>query len=132
MNLISPGVKVLSRIPDQATCNTLFSRHVNPNDGWIRLAGERLSVSIFESFGSYLQTKRVNDMEDVAHLICENTSSFLREESEPVKWISSFAGRNLRWESLGILFTYWSFGAISPPEDDPMYQLKTGARRYRR
>lgn len=132
MNLISLGVKTLSRIPSQATCNTLFSRHINPNDGWIRLAGESLSDSIFESFGAYLQTTRVANLEDVAHLICRNTSSFFKEESEPVKWINSFSGRNLRWESLGILFTYWSFGAISSPEHDLIYQLGTEVKRDRR
>lgn len=82
--------------------------------------------------GRTLEKRDSQDLEALAQLICRNTNSELREENDPVTWFESFSGVNLRWEALGILFTYWSFGALSSKEDDSIFTSSTGNQRKRR
>jgi hypothetical protein len=131
-DLISLGVKVLVQIPNETACSILFSRHINPNDGWIRLAGQRLSNSIWPTLGRVLERRDGQELEALAQLICRNTNSEPHEEDDPVKWMESFSGINLRWEALGILFTYWSFGALSSTENDSIFSSSGGNKRQRR
>lgn len=35
------GADILQHIPGERDCSTLFSKHVNPNGGWIRLAAHQ-------------------------------------------------------------------------------------------
>jgi hypothetical protein len=60
-------------------------------------------------------------MELWAQLISRNTNSELHDEEDPVKWFAAFSGSSLRWEALGILFTYWSFGALASAEGDSIF-----------
>lgn len=96
---------VLQQIPDQETA--LFLKHTNPNDGWIRGAARRLVESLRDAFKRELRSRRPTDLEKMAHLISANTSKAWDDaEPDTEKWLASFCGRNLRWDSLGILFTY--------------------------
>jgi len=65
LDIVNLGAKALAQIPDELTCRTVFSRHVNPNDGWIRLAGPKLSGSIFQAFGTQLRSKRPQDLRSI-------------------------------------------------------------------
>lgn len=131
-DLIILGMKVLMQIPNEAVCEILFSRHINPNDGWIRLAGERLSSSIWPIFGRVLAKRDAQEIEALVQLICENTNSEPRDEDDPAKWFESFSGLNIRWEALGILFTYWSFGAVSSTDNDSIFSPANGNGKERR
>jgi hypothetical protein len=131
-DLIKLGIKVLLKIPNETACNVIFSRHTNPNDGWIRLAGKRLSNSIWATFGRVLARRDNRELEALVQLICGNTNSELREEADPLKWFESFSGCNLRWEAIGVLFTYWSFGALSSAEGDAIFTSASGSRKERR
>lgn len=86
----------------------LFLKHTNPNDGWIREAARRMVVSTMETFRRELRSRRAADLEKMAHLISANTARPWTDDDEPdgAKWLASFTGPNLRWDSLGILFTY--------------------------
>lgn len=128
-HFLSLGVRVLSSIPDQASCNTLFLRHINPHDGWIRSAGSKLSDSLFDMFRA---RKSIQEKTLLTKLICQNTTSVLEEHEDSSQWLGSFSGSNLRWESIGILFTYWAFGAISSPDDDPIFKSLPGKYMLRR
>lgn len=118
---LARGIEVLSQIPDEKTCKTLFSRHTNPNDGWVRLAGTKVSDSMFAHFADTFESRNQAKLSSMATLICRNTANALKEGSDSASWLASFTGGNLRWESIGILFTYWAFGAISSPESDLMF-----------
>lgn len=111
--LLHLGVQVLRNIPDEWSCNVLFSKHVNPNDGWIRMAGQALSDSMWHTYGKELNQQPRSGLLDLACSISNNSSSVLVPEEDPQHWIQSFSGKNIRWEALGILYTYWAFGAIS-------------------
>lgn len=60
-------------------------------------------------------------MESWAQQIIRNTKSELHDKEDPVEWFETFSGSNLRWEALGILFTYWSFGALASAEGDSIF-----------
>lgn len=105
---------VLNRIPTEDVALPLFEKHTNPNDGWIRLAAKRVIESLISVFGRTLRSRRPKDLEDLAHLISSNTAKqWTEDEVESDAWLSSFSGRNMRWESLGILFTYWALAALA-------------------
>lgn len=92
---------------------TSQSGHINPNDGWSRLAGERVLLSLFDTFRDTLKAKTPSQLQRMAEVLAENSSrEFQESQVDPDEWIASFSGPNLRWESLGILFTYWSYGTF--------------------
>lgn len=104
-------IAVLQRIPDEETA--LFLKHTNPNDGWVRGAARRLVESLRNTFKRELRSRRPADLENMAQLISMNTSKALDDnEPDTEKWLASFSGRNLRWDSLGILFTYCRFSLV--------------------
>ncbi|GJC82827.1 hypothetical protein ColLi_05665 [Colletotrichum liriopes] len=106
---------ILRHVPDRETGLRLFDSHVNPSDGWIRLAAKRMITSLYETFPQYFGASEKPDDAQLAVLvrtICGNTAKCVSdEESDPEKWIAQFTGTNLRWESLGIMFVYWELAA---------------------
>lgn len=106
---------VLRRIPGEDVALSLFLKHANPNDGWIRLAARRLVESLHAAFGRALRSRRPADLEAMAHAISASTARPLAEDAEPdaERWMASFSGRRLRWECVGVLFTYWAFAALA-------------------
>ncbi|UKZ91745.1 uncharacterized protein TrAFT101_006715 [Trichoderma asperellum] len=80
-------------------------------DSWMRVVGQRVLSDLHERFGSYLGLCRVDSqLEDIAHFLSENTTKPFREdEPDPEKWIGQFTGDNLRWESIGFIFSFIYF-----------------------
>lgn len=110
-SLTSQGLEtclaVLRLIPDESRALTLFQKHGNPNDGWIRLAARRLVESLPTAFGPELRSRKRLDLTSMAQLISSNTAKKWQEdEPDAERWITSLCGRNMRWECIGILFTY--------------------------
>jgi len=58
--------------------------------------------------------------------MCRKSAVAAHEEDHSDKWFSAFSGKNVTWEAIGVLFTYWSFGAISSPDHDPIFGLGDG------
>jgi hypothetical protein len=111
---LETSMVVLSRIPAADEAVTLFAKNTNPNDGWMRLAGTRVVESLISVFGRTLRSRKPKDLEEMAHLLSSNTAKpLIEDELESEAWLSSFSGRNLRWESLGILFAYWALATLS-------------------
>ncbi|KAL4782547.1 hypothetical protein BJX76DRAFT_369104 [Aspergillus varians] len=120
-HLLQAGAQVLRNIPDEQDCQKLFSKHINPNDGWIRLAGRYSSDRIWTSFRLALTRRSGDDLRGLAAQLSEHSRIALRDEQDPQTWLASFTGRHTRWETLGILYTYWAFGAVSStPESKPV------------
>ncbi|GFF77803.1 hypothetical protein IFM62136_09657 [Aspergillus lentulus] len=113
------GAEILQQIPGERDCPSLFSRHVNPNDGWIRLAAHHSSERMWNAFRPALTRRSRDDLLTLAAHISANSKPTLKGEQDPQAWLASFTGRQMRWETLGILYTYWAFGAISSsPESE--------------
>ncbi|KND87297.1 hypothetical protein TOPH_08041, partial [Tolypocladium ophioglossoides CBS 100239] len=110
---------ILRSIPGKEASYLLFKKHVNPNDGWCRLAAARLIDCLWTSFGTALDgDRRQQPLTEMALLLCRNSSKRLKEDyADPDEWFRSFSGPNMRWETLGILFTYWALGAMALPEN---------------
>ncbi|EHK50223.1 hypothetical protein TRIATDRAFT_164285, partial [Trichoderma atroviride IMI 206040] len=106
---------VLRLIPEQGGANFLYARNVNPSDAWCRLAVDRLHDSLWKTLGHFLEGERSNEaLSQMALFLFQNSSKPLREDfTDPDEWYDAFSGVNFRWESIGILFGYWTFGATS-------------------
>ncbi|OOF90412.1 hypothetical protein ASPCADRAFT_135193 [Aspergillus carbonarius ITEM 5010] len=63
------GVQILCQIPDEQDCAGLFSKHVNPNDGWIRPAGRHSSKQMWSVFRSNLLRRSTSDLMEVAAIL---------------------------------------------------------------
>lgn len=110
------AVRVLQAIPDrEKTAAALFQLHSNPNDEWMRIIGERLTASTWETFGSYLRDRENRaKLRELGGMICINTRRVLKEDQgDPSEWLQSFSGPNLRWEAVGLMFMYAAFGELS-------------------
>lgn len=75
------------------------------------MAGRRVLTSLYEQFGDHLGKNRSDArLQEVAILLARNTArEFSDEEADPDRWIDQFSGANLRWESLGLLFSLREF-----------------------
>lgn len=106
------ALRILRAIPPRALAYDFSKAHINPNDGWCRLATIQLHDSLWDTFGKVLDGERSTEsLVRLATKISENSSRPLREDYvDPKDWLQSFSGANMRWEGLGILFSHWSFG----------------------
>lgn len=112
------AVRVLQAIPGRdKTTAAFFQLHSNPNDEWMRIIGERLTTSTWETFGSYLRDRENRaKLRELGGMICINTRRVLKEDQgDPLEWLQSFSGPNLRWEAVGLMFMYAAFGELSAP-----------------
>ena len=96
--------------PPQGHISLRMSPH--PYDGWARVAAQRVLAGLYERFGSHLGTNRTNaQLEEMALFLSRNTARpFNDNEPDPDRWMGQFSGQNLRWESLGLLFTFRELG----------------------
>lgn len=108
------AIRVLQAIPEKPAINMSRS-HTNPNDEWMRRISERLVISTWETFGSYLRDRgNVAKLRELGSMICINTRRTLKEDhDDPEAWIESFSGPNLRWEAVGMMFLYIALGEFS-------------------
>ncbi|KID74186.1 uncharacterized protein G6M90_00g081390 [Metarhizium brunneum] len=81
-------------------------------DGWAPVAAQRILESLYGRFGKYLGANRVDSqLEEIATTLSNNTlRPFSDNVRDPEEWISQLSGPNLRWESLGLLFTFKELG----------------------
>lgn len=80
-------------------------------DGWLRMVAMRVLSQLHERFGPYLGLCRVDSqLEEIALFLSENTAKpFQEDEPDAEKWIGQFTGPNLRWESVGLIFSFIYF-----------------------
>ncbi|RFU74328.1 n-terminal binuclear zn cluster-containing dna binding domain-containing [Trichoderma arundinaceum] len=92
--------------------NTAYIEIVNESpfyrEGWMRTVARRVLADVHERFGSWLGLCREDSQfQDIAHFLSVNTAKPFQEGvPDPEEWIGQFTGSNLRWESLGLIFSY--------------------------
>jgi hypothetical protein len=123
IHLVRLGTKVLSRLPDQQTCNHLLQRHLhtNNNDGWFKPATQYISDTMWSTYGRHLiKSRTTTEIEIVARILCQNARTNLQESASdnPKEWLDSFSGQNLRWEALGLLLKSCCYGALASPDSE--------------
>jgi hypothetical protein len=125
-NLMRLGLSVLAQVPSREVCSALFNVFISPNDGWPKLAGKEFADGLWDVWDNS-KGPRLNHLRDhdFVKLLFQNTASILYDEDDPIKWRASFTGKNMRWETLGILFAYWAYGAVESNNSD--FQISSQA-----
>ena len=103
------ATKVLQAIPTrEKIADTTLCLPIDPNDEWMRMIGEKLVVSTWETHGHYLRDPTdISKLRELAGKICINTRRVVKEDKDdPQAWLEDFSGTNLRWEAVGIMFLY--------------------------
>lgn len=118
-SFIHLGAKVLDQIPDRETIRGLVRELMHPNDGFVRPLRLLMSHEIWDVWDDQLDLRLGRRHVELSRALFENTASVLRDSDDLIKWGDSFSGRNMRWETIGILFTYWAFGATCSSDTDP-------------
>ena len=73
--------------------------------GWAGVLAWRIYPSVQAHLGG---SGEVDDshLEEMARMLCANTAKPISEDATDLEgWLEQFIGDNLRWESLGLLFT---------------------------
>ncbi|KAJ6440160.1 N-terminal binuclear Zn cluster-containing/DNA binding domain-containing protein [Purpureocillium lavendulum] len=117
---------VLRSIPTPSEGRILMRISPHPYDGWARVAAQRVLSSLYERFGTHLGPSRTNaQLEEMALFLSRNSARPLNDdEPDPDRWIGQFSGPNLRWESLGLLYTFRELGDETPREQDPCSDIE--------
>ena len=119
--ILNACLKILSYVPDPENGVEQFRQFPTTFDGFPHVIAQRILRSLYATFGRYLGKNRTpQDLEFVTRRLCANTARpFTEQEPDADRWMEQFLGENLRWESLGILFTFWD-----------LYQPENGMPRY--
>ncbi|KAM5343248.1 hypothetical protein ACJ41O_014214 [Fusarium nematophilum] len=77
-------------------------------DDWIVASVRTTLRSLQNAFGEDLTERDDPRLEEMGLEICNNTARPLRDEyADGREWLDQFAGETIRWESLGLIWTYW-------------------------
>ncbi|KAM0552627.1 hypothetical protein ACHAPJ_007724 [Fusarium lateritium] len=108
---------VLRNLPgarDDVTSHRLHCRA----EAWILKAIEDILNTLQQDWGQYLTSRDDAQLEELGLAISNNTSRPIRDEHSSAKaWTDQFTGSNIRWESIGLIWTYWDG---SPGFDAPV------------
>lgn len=100
----------------------------NENRLWSNLTVPGVINSLEKTFGSRLDRPKIN-LELIAQQICNNTAQPFQDiDTSSQEWIDQLCGPNLRWESIGLL---WSVlrripGSFEPIERNQFHILESG------
>ncbi|PQE15132.1 fungal specific transcription factor protein [Rutstroemia sp. NJR-2017a BVV2] len=133
---LSLGVKILSQLPTQATCEELMETYTAKG---IEYAFHQPTVlycmkSFWATFGHNLKhPRKVEKLQDIAQLLTRNTSQSLEDAEDGRAWLSSMSGQRFRWEILGILFCVlgWVAAKLKSKEQETFLEIQSGNRNQR-
>ncbi|VTO84882.1 unnamed protein product [Fusarium graminearum] len=78
-------------------------------DDWMFMVIEDILHTLQQDWSEYLATREDAQLEEMALCISNNTSRPIRDEHSSAKaWTDQFTGTNIRWESIGLIWTYWN------------------------
>ena len=117
---IQLGMQVLANIPDEATCRRLHELNQYTDNGILKLSDEYLSADIWKIVGEHGGNPE-RHWRKLVERITAKTATPLRDIDDAMEWLDSIVGENLRWEVLGLLFTYWAGGGSSADPNDPIF-----------
>lgn len=77
-------------------------------DRWVIDSVKATLKSLYANFGENLANRDdVQQLEEMGLVICNNTAKPQDEHPSNQDWLDQFAFPTLRWESVGLVFTYW-------------------------
>lgn len=101
---------VLRCLPGQSNEQIGYRETDNRQAGpkwWTYVAVERIVRSLQVTFGEVLTKGGDRGLEAMSQIICSNTTKPMDDDCSTLdEWIDQLCGRNLRWESLGLLWAH--------------------------
>ncbi|KLO80841.1 uncharacterized protein LW93_9086 [Fusarium fujikuroi] len=100
----------------------------NENRLWSNLTVPAVINSLETTFGAKLDRRKLN-LDLIAQQICNNTAQPFQDiDTSSQEWVNQLCGPNLRWESIGLL---WSVlrrisGSFDPIEKNQFHVLESG------
>ncbi|PQE22027.1 fungal specific transcription factor protein [Rutstroemia sp. NJR-2017a BBW] len=133
---LSLGVKILSQLPTQATCEELMETYKAKG---LEYAFHQPTIlycmkSLWTTFGHNLKhPRKVEKLQDIAQLLTRNTTQPLEDAEDGRAWLSSMSGQRFRWEILGILFCVlgWVAAKLKSKEQETFPEAQFGNRNHR-
>lgn len=93
-------------LPGQANEQICFLDSPNEPKGWTYIAIDRIIDSLQTNFQALME-RGDSGLEMMADVLSRNTTRPIRGDiADPHEWIGQICGRNLRWESLGLLWVH--------------------------
>ncbi|KAJ3469988.1 hypothetical protein MRS44_000087 [Fusarium solani] len=87
-------------------------------DDWIITCVKRTIEALHECWGEHLSSRDDLRLEEMGLAICNNTARPVHDEHiGGAEWMDQFSGSNIRWESLGLIWTYWDGSPGSNPQN---------------
>ena len=98
------GVQILRYFPGEQLCGQLLTLHFKLSDGDLHEPSIRHCLdSLWSEFGVYLVEPRQTDLLSImAEKITQNELTPLSASSNNEQWLTSFSGKNTRWEIIGV------------------------------
>lgn len=97
------SIYVLEALPGQCNEQIVFRDEDCQHKGWTQVALARITQSVQD-----LLKKSPDgtgpDLEQISEMICNNSAQPLRDMDDPHQWMDQFCGKNLRWESIGMIW----------------------------
>ncbi|KXJ86956.1 hypothetical protein Micbo1qcDRAFT_152534 [Microdochium bolleyi] len=106
---IDRGVAVLRHLPTLDNAAIINKEYFLMHD-WIYRIAMVIFQKLYEqhAFGAHLGEDRDEDcLRQMSRTVCLNTAQPVDDSLEAKDWIAQFSGPNLRWESIGLLLTFW-------------------------
>lgn len=132
------GAKVLRSLPDKNTCNFLLEWYYEKCHECVGYTHVIMSCgkSVWQTYDSFLAERTSENMQHVSAILCENSKKILEEptgsENLYARWLDSFCGSNMRWETIGLVFSGLAQATLSLPERDAFFCTQMGTRKDRK
>lgn len=132
------GAKVLRSLPDKNTCNFLLEWYYEKCHECVGYTHVIMSCgkSVWQTYDSFLTERTSENMQHVSAILCENSKKILEEptgsENLYARWLDSFCGSNMRWETIGLVFSGLAQATLSLPERDAFFCTQMGTRKDRK
>lgn len=90
------GWIVLRSLPGQVNGRFAYKGPIKGPQGWSHHATEQILELL----------QGVTDLDALGEMLCRNSSKALHDKIDPREWMAQFTGKNIRWESIGLVWTY--------------------------
>ncbi|KAJ4321144.1 hypothetical protein N0V84_005496 [Fusarium piperis] len=108
---------VLRNLPKPSDDVLTHRLHCRAED-WIITCVRSTIDALHECWGEHLSSREDPQLEEMGLAICNNTARPLHDEHiSGTDWMGQFSGSNIRWESLGLIWTYWDGSPKSDPQN---------------
>ena len=117
------GSRILGQLPSRDVCQHLIKAHYWPTSPIPHhVLTEYIFTSTWSVYGTYLEEPRdPRELATLAKKVFLNEQVPLQPSESSIKYLESFTGQNLRWESIGLMFTFFGIAALALNDRDKLF-----------